>query len=259
MKRTALLIFSLLFVFVLAVSSEAADVTWENAMDYYYGSNGKQRDYKAALTWFKKRGDYAGPNFYIAEIYQFGGYGVDKNEKEANKYYKKALAQNKSYAENYGDPSCMYRVGYMYQRGLGTEINHEEAVKWLKKGTEKVHLGAMYRLAIAYRDGLGVEQDYKEALRLYKSAASKGHWSSMNAIGNMYRRGEGVEKDILQAINWYEKAAEAGDVFAKYYLGKIYEEGDGVSVDINKAKEWYTKAAQSGNADAKKALERLGN
>jgi hypothetical protein len=62
------------------------------------------------------------------------GRGVEKNEKEAVVWYRKAAAQNYSYAQ--------YNLGCCYLEGIGVVKNRSEAIGWLKKAAEGGHPAA---------------------------------------------------------------------------------------------------------------------
>ena len=47
----------------------------------------------------------------------------------------------------------------------------------------------MYRLGVMYDEGLGVQSDYAAAYRWYSLAATQGHAESMNRIGILYATG----------------------------------------------------------------------
>lgn len=94
--------------------------------EYFYGGNGKSKDYAAALLYYSKaaeKGSSTGQD-NIGWMYQ-KGFGVEQNYKEALKWYRKAAKQ--------GNANAQYHIGYMYQYGLGCEKNNEEAIKWYKK------------------------------------------------------------------------------------------------------------------------------
>ena len=64
----------------------------------------------------------------IGEKYYFGE-GVEKDHKEAIKWFRKAVGQN------YAD--AQYSLGVMYDNGEGVEKNHKEAVNWFRKAAEQ--------------------------------------------------------------------------------------------------------------------------
>lgn len=64
--------------------------------------------------------------FFLAELY-YQGIGVDKDDEKAFKYAL-MLAQDTGAVYAY-----QYRVGYMYQNGIGTEKDMQMALEWYRK------------------------------------------------------------------------------------------------------------------------------
>jgi len=54
-------------------------------------------------------------------------------------------------------------LGLMYHRGIGTEINHLEAVKWFRAAAIQGDAGAQFNLGVKYARGEGVPADYIKA------------------------------------------------------------------------------------------------
>lgn len=61
-----------------------------------------------------------------------------------------------------------YRIGKQYNRGLGTEVDQEEAYKYFLNAAENGNGYAQYSLASMYKYGNGVEQNYEEAILWYE-------------------------------------------------------------------------------------------
>ena len=57
------------------------------------------------------------------------GLGVEQDDKEAVKWFRKAAEQ--------GLPEAQRCIGWMYQDGLGVEKDDKEAVKWFRKAAEQ--------------------------------------------------------------------------------------------------------------------------
>ena len=72
-----------------------------------------------------------------------------------------------------GDREAMFKLGYMYKRGIGVSKNYEEAAKWFRKAGTKGHREAQLELGSMYERGKGVPQDYKESLKWLKKAREK--------------------------------------------------------------------------------------
>ena len=68
--------------------------------DYYYGENGKQKDYVKAVEWFRKAAEQGNDDaqFNLGMCYEFGQ-GVVKDLTEAVKWYRKAVKQGNDLAK----------------------------------------------------------------------------------------------------------------------------------------------------------------
>jgi hypothetical protein len=156
--------------------------------------------------------------------------------------YAFALENYQVLAEH-GMPLAQYALGWMYQYGLGTEVDYEQALKWLRLAAEQGVDRAQYNLGYMYHHAwAGVEEDFDEALRWYGMAAAQGNAFADYEIGWMYFYGQGVEKDVEKAIANYELAAGKKFNRALNTLGSIYFEGDGVNQNYVLAHMWWTIA-----------------
>ena len=117
------------------------------------------------------------------------------------------------------------------------------------------HSYICYRVGKMYDKGLGTVQDYKAAREYYEKAGENRF--AYFSLGNMYKFGSGVEVDMTMAVSYYEKAlACKGDMpFASYALGQAYELGQGVKADEQKAVQHYTQALTGFTAIYEKSHE----
>eukprot|EP01047_Picozoa_sp_COSAG01_P062468 COSAG01_NODE_7949_length_2979_cov_8.919792_1_plen_527_part_10 len=127
------------------------------------------------------------------------GRGVDKDETEAAKWYRKAAEQGQH------DAQC--NLGVCYEDGEGVDQDEAEAAKWYRKAAEQGHRWAQYNLGVCYHNGEGVEQDEAEAVKWYRKAAEQGNSDAQYSLGICYKHGDGVDKDEAEAVKWYRKAA----------------------------------------------------
>ena len=224
-------------------SSLTASQMNELGDDYYFGRNGKDKDYAEAVKWYRKAAEQgnASGQFNLGWMYR-KGFGVAQNNTEAVKWYRKAAEQ--------GDASGQYNLGYMYENGYGVSQDYAKAVKWYRKAAEQGDASGQFNLGWMYRKGLGVAQNYSEAVKWYRKAAEQGDADAQNNLGEMYYYGRGVTQNHSEAVKWYRKAAEQGNVGAQYSLGWMYSKGYGVTQNYTEAVKWYRKAAEQGYAIA---------
>ena len=205
--------------------------------DYYYGRNGKLKNYTEAVKWYRKAAEqgHSDTQNLLGYCYE-KGYGVPQDYTEAVKWYRKAAEQG----DEYGQTS----IGDCYYYGRGVTQNYSEAIKWYRKAAEQGDTNAQNNLGNCYYYGRGVTQNYNEAIKWYRKAAEQGDTNAQNNLGICYKYGEGVTQDYTEAIKWFYKAAEQGDTNAQNNLGDCYYYGQGVSQNHSEAIKWYRKAIE---------------
>jgi TPR repeat protein len=102
------------------------------------------------------------------------GIGVEKDPREAAKWYRKAA--EKGYAK------AQFSLGVCYAYGKGVDRDEREAVKWLRKAAEQGYAPAQYHLGKCYSNGVGVEQDRSEAVKWWRKAADQGFSGATGAL-----------------------------------------------------------------------------
>jgi len=96
----------------------------------------------------------------------FKGRGVDKDPKEAFKWYQLAADQGNAFAQS--------EIGIMYMNGDTVERDYKEAAKWFRLAADQGYAGAQRLLATMYARGHGVDQSDEEAQRWNTLADSQG-------------------------------------------------------------------------------------
>ena len=126
---------------------------YDFGVNYFYGTNGKAKDYAEAVKWFHKAAEQgnASAQCYLGFMYE-KGYGVSKDYSEALKWFRKAVEQ--------GNAQGQSNLGYMYQYGYGVSQDYAEAVKWYRKSAEQGNAAGQYNLGFMYEKGYGVSKDY---------------------------------------------------------------------------------------------------
>ena len=66
-------------------------------------------------------------------------------------------------------------LGFLYQRGLGTEKDYTKALYWYKKAADQDYASAQFNLGWLYAEGMGIEKNLSTARYWYKKAAAQGH------------------------------------------------------------------------------------
>ena len=161
---------------------------------------------------------------------------------EEKKDFNKAIELSKEYSEK-GYDIAKYKLGEIYEQGLGVEKNDDRAFEYYKISAEHGYEDSQYKLGEIYE----LKCDYEQAIYWYsKVAENKDSWKKNKAkliLGDIYKD---VKKDYLKAIEYYKVLAEEEKEnysAAKYKLGEIYEFLD----DYEQAKLWYSKVEKKQN------------
>lgn len=152
---------------------------------YYYG-NGVEKDLSQAFLWYRKSSEQGQPYapYAVAQMYDKGEY-VSQSEETAQRYYKVALSgflelESKGQA----DDNLYYKLGAMYKKGLGTEIDIPKAIEYFEKSAE--NMWSTYQLGRLYLFGAeGVEKDKEKAAQWLTKSANDGNEYAQNMLDDM--------------------------------------------------------------------------
>ena len=109
------------------------------------------------------------------------------NQLYSDGQYERAFQLFKTISEGSGNIDAVFNLAMCYYRGIGTEKNVQEALKWFKNAAEQGDDQAMYNIAITYHDGLEVSRDMNEAQKWYMRAASKGNQRAITELQKLGR------------------------------------------------------------------------
>ena len=228
----------------------------------YRMGKGVKRDFQKALYWFTKASEegYEKAKYQIGHMYEYGE-GVKQNYLKALDYYievgkpisKNTIDKYKEIAEN-GDSELQYKLGYMYENGIGVPKNSKSAFYWYENAANNGIRDANNKLAWFYYCGKSVTKNIDKAIDLLSEHAEIGDASTQCLLANIY---EFDECDYENALKWYEKASAKGDCHATHNLALLYFEGEGTEKNPEKAFELLKKAAEQGNEDSLEVLENL--
>lgn len=179
---------------------------------------------------------------FLGYSYGDGENGLSKEAKESYKWYHEAAMQ--------GNRAAQFRVGLMYEYGIGIKKNKKEAAKWYRRSASKNHTGGLFLSGCCYYYGDGVRTDYRWALRYFRKAAKEGHTGAMYMIGNHYMYGFAVERNLEEAVRWYQKSAVDNFPPAVYMIGCCLYHGCGIREDKAEAMKYIRQAAEDNYAKA---------
>ena len=211
--------------------------------------------------------------YNVAYYYQTG-YGVQKNEQEARKWFKraeqtqsgsvhyklgrlietglffeanikKALAHYQ-YAAKAGDPYGMNNFGSHLISGQFIMQNDTEGVMWLEKSANLGMTEAMLNLAEYYRE----QKQLTNTILWLTKAAKANNIDGMVKLAKIYL----TEKDYHNALLWFKAAANKDNDEAQLYMAMMTDKGLGIERSAIDARSWLEKSAQGGNQKAKRIL-----
>ena len=199
---------------------------------YYYG-NGTDKDLSQAFLWYQKSSSQGQPyaSYSIAQMYNKGEY-VSQSEENAQRYYKNALSGFLGLeSKDQADDNLYYKLGSMFKKGLGTDIDMDKAIDYFKRSAKMNNTNAKRTLALEYLSGEYLELDIEKGLEMLTECADSGDTLSCYKLGKIYFKGEIVYKDLNMAEKYFLKAAENKNEYALYSLGKLYLEKEKYSLD----------------------------
>lgn len=115
---------------------------------YYYGS-GVEKDLSQAFLWYQRSSSQGQPYaaYSIAQMYRYGEY-VTKDNDTAQRYYKQALSGFlKIENDDMANDDLFYKLGQMFNLGLGTDSDVTKAIKYFKRSAEMNNKNGLFELA----------------------------------------------------------------------------------------------------------------
>ena len=210
---------------------------------YYYG-NGVEKDLSQAFLWYQRASSQGQPYaaYSIAQMYRYGEY-VTKDNDTAQRYYKDALSGSlKLESKDQADDNLYYKLGSMFKKGLGTDIDMDRAIYYFKRSAEMNNKNGLYEYGKALLLGEHIPQDKEKAVKLLEKAIKLENINAKRFLALEYISGEHLDQDIDKGLAMLTECADSGDTCACYKLGKIYFKGEIVLQDLDKAEKYLLLA-----------------
>lgn len=193
----------------------------------------------------------------IVDITLKGSIGlIDPSLKSKDPNYQKAV-ELYQVGVDLDDAFSAYRLGWMYQNGLGVDVDKNFGESLI----EQSYRGSSFGKGVG--NSAIVEKNPKKAARLYEKAAKGGNPEAAYRFALMLEHGRGVDRDILTALEFFKSAADKGYPMAIWKMGRFYEKGlfdkgkEVVKQDLEKALSCYQKAAKQDVAEANYSLGKM--
>ncbi len=240
----------------------------KNAMAMYQlGSlflqgEGIAKDEERALRYLKAAADLDNPYALYKLGQLFDSDELQQADKGASyKYYERALRLFLEVKEK--DDALLYRIGNMYLKGLGTIIDNDSALSYLKESAECGNAMAMYRLGNIFLEGKVTACDIEKSLKCNCAAAMLDNPFAQYKLGKLYESGDVIRKDTDKSYLYFEKALKNylamgeknSDVL--YRIGSMYLKGQGTGTDYEEALKYLTRSADQKNTMAMYQLGKL--
>lgn len=223
---------------------------------YYYGS-GVEKDLSQAFLWYQRSSSQGQPYaaYSIAQMYRYGEY-VTKDNDTAQRYYKQALSGFlKIESDDMANDDLFYKLGQMFNLGLGTDSDVTKAIKYFKRSAEMNNKNGLFEYGKALLIGEHIPQDTDSTVKLLEKAVKLKNRNAKRFLALEYISGEHLEQDIEKGIALLTECADSGDVIACYRLGKIYLQGEIMPQNLDKAERYLLLATD--NEHAQYALAKL--
>lgn len=95
------------------------------------------------------------------------------------------------YLANHKDSEAMYKMGYMYYKGIQLPQDYIKAASWHQRAAMLRHPSATYAAGMMYLRGQGVKFNLTKGLDLLEMAASYGHEEAKNTARRIRRAYQG--------------------------------------------------------------------
>lgn len=121
------------------------------------------------------------------------------------------------------DRKAFTEVNFIIGQKLLNEKQYERAFETFKLIAENDdHLDSQFNLAIMYHRGMGTEKDIHEAIRWYESVSRHGDNQASYNLGLIFYYGDdGLLPDHEKAVQWMRLAVKQGNEKAKSFLYQI--------------------------------------
>eukprot|EP00614_Pseudopedinella_elastica_P002451 CAMPEP_0172595050 /NCGR_PEP_ID=MMETSP1068-20121228/14569_1 /TAXON_ID=35684 /ORGANISM="Pseudopedinella elastica, Strain CCMP716" /LENGTH=457 /DNA_ID=CAMNT_0013393387 /DNA_START=113 /DNA_END=1486 /DNA_ORIENTATION=- len=159
-----------------------------------------------------------------------------------------------------GDEDAMYHLAVVLADGKGCKREEQQAVVFLKEGSQRGHLMCRFFLGEMYYFNRGVPANNAKyfnqfkGVKLWKDVAeAQTYVPAFERLAEAYKTGIGVmEADPVKAADYYAKATNSHVADAYSELAEMYEKGSGGMVkDEAKAAQQYQFSVDQGNDKAK--------
>ena len=140
--------------------------------------------------------------------------------------------------------NAMSETLFMLGQEFLKDEDYEQAFKQFKLIAEndEYHVDSQFNLAVMCQRGMGTEKNIHEAIRWYETAANNGDERAMYNLGAIYYDGEeGLEPDKERYFHWMRMAAQKGNDRAKLSINQCFTKViQDIITELNLSPQWIT-------------------
>jgi hypothetical protein len=143
-----------------------------------------------------------------------------------------------------GNPLAEERLGRIYEKGEGVQVNVYEAIKWYEMAADHGNMYALSYLSEVYDTDNELNIDKVRYFNTLLRCVDAGCEKCFAYLAIAYQYGGGTDADYSKALYYYKKGAEKGDYVDMLSIaGLYYKGGKNLSQSKEEAFKWYMKAA----------------
>lgn len=214
---------------------------------YEKGLFGIEKDPEASIYYYKKisgkgNKDIINNMMKLGETYEISGYKIPANKAIALKYFEAAAEE--------GDLNAILKCASLHCYGIGGMYDKAKGADYYKKGAELGLEYAMVRYAEISKKGLYDKPKDEETYVDLITKLAHGYPENeeyQNEYISIYENGTyGVKKDLPAVVNYYEDLCRVAPNVINYQLklAEIYERGlYGAKIDTSRVISLYYNAA----------------
>jgi uncharacterized protein len=150
----------------------------------------------------------------VAAMYEKGG-DLPQSYPEAAKWYRKAAGHS---------PPAAVKLAALLINGRGVPQDYGEAMALCQSAAKQRFAEGQYCVGFLYQRGLGTQADPREAVKWYGEASRGGLRQATMALGEIYWKGEGVGIDKPEAYYQFFQASRRGAQGAKTRAQVLWNE-----------------------------------
>lgn len=139
------------------------------------------------------------------------------------------------------DGFIKFRIGQMYDKGYGMEIQPGKALEYYEQAVADGCHFAAYAAGKIYLYNEEF-QNTDKAIHYFVIAAEHEHSFALYQLGKLYGDQKFGNYDADKCINYLKRAAELDNTYAQYDLGRFYRNGTHVEMDIGQSDSYFSRA-----------------